>query len=189
MSNEPTTTPPDTPEPWRHPTPGMPPWEQWPDETPKAYAAFCTYRDLGRKRSVVKAYRLQEGCERAAVSGRWNTWRSKYHWTKRAEAYDKELFRDLRAAEKEMDMELRRLRLSRRLHAHSANAAFVNQLMEQVTRALPGLTLVDEVTPLPGGGKMVRRGNSASNLARLLQQIRELESSVIHGFPSPNRYW
>jgi hypothetical protein len=65
------------------------PWEQMPEESGKAYAAFCAYRDMGRQRSLTKAYRQHSGHTTAtAVSGSYASWSITYEWLRRAEAYD-----------------------------------------------------------------------------------------------------
>jgi hypothetical protein len=169
------------------PEAATPAWLQLPGESAKAYAAFCLYRDLGPKRSLVKAYRLQTGHEQATISGLWNTWRRKHRWADRAEAFDREAAFDLDQVQRQTERKLHRLRSHRQIHAHSAFTALNNQLIEQVTRTLPGLTLTDEVTPLPDGTKLARRASSPAHLARLLKQIRDLESCIAHGFPPANR--
>jgi hypothetical protein len=174
--------------PWFHPIDGMPPWERWPNESAKAFAAFCAYRDLGPNRSLVSAYRLQKGCERATISGCWSRWRKKYHWKDRAQAFDQERVVQLREAKRQVDLQLMGLRLQRQTKVYSAYAGLADQLLHRVAETLPGLTLVDEVTPQANGGKTVKRGNSPANLARLLQQLRELESCLEHGFPNPTRF-
>lgn len=186
---EPPPTPPsDQPLPWHHPIEGMPPWEQWPNESARAFAAFCLYRDLGPNRSLVNAYRLQKGCERATISGCWSRWRKKYYWKDRAKAFDHERVVELREARRQADLQLLGLRLQRQTKVYSAYAGLADQILHRIAETLPGLTFVDEVTPQPDGGKTVKRGNSPTNLARLLQQLRELESCIAHGFPSPSRF-
>jgi hypothetical protein len=166
----------------------MPHWERWPDESAKAYLAFCAYRDLGPTRSLINAYRLQKGYEKATISGTWNKWRKTYHWKNRAEAFDKQRVTDLRETKRQVDHQLLGLRLQRQTRVYSAYATLADELLQRVAETLPGLTLVDEVSPQADGGKTVKRGNSPANLARLLQQLRELESCVEHGFPQPVRY-
>ena len=71
-------------------------------ETGRAWAAFCCYRDLGRGRSLLKAWRQwqeqrrQKGYERATdicatVPGRWVHWSRVHAWSERAVAYDAHL--------------------------------------------------------------------------------------------------
>lgn len=169
------------------PEASTPAWLQLPGESAKAYAAFCLYRDVGPKRSLAKAYRLQTGHEQATISGLWNTWRQKYRWAEGAEAFDREAAFDLEQAQRQTERELARLRSGRQIHAHSAFTALNNQLIEQVARTLTGLTLTDEVTTLPDGAKLTRRPSSPAHLARLLKQIREFESGITHGFPRATR--
>lgn len=58
-------------------------WERLPDETNKAYAAFCCYRDMGSERGIRKV---------AQVIGKSYTyleeWSKKYDWVNRVTAYD-----------------------------------------------------------------------------------------------------
>lgn len=61
------------------------PWERQPDETPKAFEAFCVYRDLGADRSIAKAGK-QLGKNRVTLE----QWSTKYGWVKRCTAWDTE---------------------------------------------------------------------------------------------------
>ncbi len=73
-------------------------WEQQGGETAKAYAAFCVYRDMGRDRSLLKAWRLQKGYEKAtSVPGSWVNWSDSNDWKRRAESYDAHLEKIARA--------------------------------------------------------------------------------------------
>lgn len=63
------------------------------NETPKAYAGFCIYRDMGTSRSLDAAYRLAKAAEGSRKGGKraatyWNKWSTTFHWTSRAAAYD-----------------------------------------------------------------------------------------------------
>jgi len=72
-------------------------WNKQPEETPKAYAAFCIYRDLKPgERSIDTAYRQtlsdeerQKSAKRAP--GCWDRWSAKHKWVARVEAYDNHL--------------------------------------------------------------------------------------------------
>jgi hypothetical protein len=163
------------------------PWDRQPNESSKAFAAFCLYLDLGPQRSVAKAYRLHTGRKQAAVSGTWNLWRSKYRWKNRAQAFDDNIFHELSIAHRQAKMEVGRLRLTRQVQTQSAFANLSDQLLARVEATLPGLSLIDEVSPNPGGGRTAKRGNSPAYLARLLRQLRDLESCLAHGFPQPPR--
>jgi hypothetical protein len=66
------------------------PWEQRPDESPRAYAAFVAYRDMGAARSVdATAAGIaghQGGTKRAP--GHFKRWSVEHQWSARARAYD-----------------------------------------------------------------------------------------------------
>src|SRR5215469_7452964 len=59
------------------------PWERLPNESSKAFSAFCMYRDLGRDRSLSKVGESLS-ISRQAV-GQWS---SKFGWVPRATAWD-----------------------------------------------------------------------------------------------------
>ena len=60
-------------------------WECQEAETPKAYEAFCVYRDMGPSRSIVKA-----GQKLGKNKITLEKWSSQYSWVKRAAAWDLE---------------------------------------------------------------------------------------------------
>jgi len=75
-------------------------WDQRTREKSKAYAAFLIFRDLGRGRSVLKAYqkwRAQQRPEEVEAENEpsnsappnWRRWFVTYEWQKRAIAWDK----------------------------------------------------------------------------------------------------
>jgi hypothetical protein len=77
------------------------PWEQTLDESAKAYAAFCIYRDLGPRRSVDEASRRYhrgsgQGAQHAPsrrsprASGTIRRWAQHWNWATRARAWDQE---------------------------------------------------------------------------------------------------
>lgn len=72
------------------------PWEQQPGETPKAYQAFCVYRDMGTKRTLDGAHQERARSAPGAHQGKradgtWKRWSSQYRWVERAIAYDQHL--------------------------------------------------------------------------------------------------
>ena len=82
------------------------------DEGPRAWAAFCCYRDLGLNRSIDKAY--AEYLEQRQNNGQtapgkttsagkraprhWQEWSAANDWTRRTESYDADLDQKHRAA-------------------------------------------------------------------------------------------
>ena len=61
-----------------------------PDETAKAFAAYCLYRDMPpRDRSAVGAYRIYSGRDQVKMIPGWfNSWTSRFTWTARVLAFD-----------------------------------------------------------------------------------------------------
>lgn len=91
------------------------PWERREDESPRAYAAFCAYRDMGPGRSFDKAAALVAAGEPQnspkTAPRHWTTWASRYEWRSRATAYDTHL--DQRAREANEAEYLRQLQAFR----------------------------------------------------------------------------
>lgn len=76
-------------------TPTRNPWDRLDDETDKAFAAFCIYRDLGpsaRSLRVVsdEVYGSIPAAKRQRASGQINKWSSQHRWVERAKAWDAE---------------------------------------------------------------------------------------------------
>jgi hypothetical protein len=60
-------------------------------ESASAHRAYCVYRDLGSKRSLVAAYmadRKDAGPGAKISAGHWPAWSKQFHWVARAKAYD-----------------------------------------------------------------------------------------------------
>ena len=63
-------------------------WNKQQSETPKAYAAFCIYRNMSpAERSYQKTHDIFYGKSKANL-GQIEVWGSKYNWVARAAAYD-----------------------------------------------------------------------------------------------------
>lgn len=93
-------------------------WERQPEESTKAFEAFCIYRDLGTDRSLSKVAEKLEKSE--TLMGRWS---SKYEWVKRAAAWDDEKERiEREIAQREQAKEIRNMR---KRHAGIATAMLV----------------------------------------------------------------
>ena len=76
-------------------------WDRLPGESPKAYQAFCGYRDLGPGRCLDQASRNYHQRRRAEAdaqagrqpraSGTIRRWAERWNWNVRAMAWDQEL--------------------------------------------------------------------------------------------------
>jgi hypothetical protein len=65
-------------------------WERQPGETPKAYAAFCVYRDQGPYRSLRKTAEQFYAGKNTVDHRQIERWSSKNRWVQRAAAFDVE---------------------------------------------------------------------------------------------------
>jgi hypothetical protein len=111
-------------------------WEQQHDESPQAYRAFCTYRDMGAQRTLLKASRAYHSENRGATnrpqegngipvveprvqSGAIGRWNEVHRWQERARAYDAYLEREATAAKVQelRAMARRQARAGRKLQA------------------------------------------------------------------------
>jgi len=66
------------------------PWERQPEESARAYAAFCLYLNLGPQRSIQKAFEAKSAPnapQKRPVNGTWKAWCSRFRWTERARDY------------------------------------------------------------------------------------------------------
>ena len=69
-------------------------WERLTGESAKGYAHFVLYRDMGSERSLRK---VAEGGDNTAKIRQLEKWSVKWRWVERAQAYDDEMDRQLRA--------------------------------------------------------------------------------------------
>ncbi len=94
------------------------------NETAKAYAAFCLYRDMGAGRSIDAAYLRATSKVGQRASKVWVDWSSKYNWVERAKLYDAYLGNKAREqAEGEHLAELQEYRKQLAFSSKSALAA------------------------------------------------------------------
>ena len=121
------------------------PWEMQPEETTKAYEAFCVYRDMETKDRSIRlvAEKLQKS---ETLIGRWSR---TYGWVKRVAAWDAEL--DRKTAQ-EMMKDIAKMRAKQRKMA--------------VTMQLKGMNLLNEIKE--GDAKL-------SEIVTLLKVSTELE--------------
>lgn len=78
------------------------PWERQPGETDASYRAFCTYRNMGPKRTLEAVARKDDkGIKKGYVPGCYCEWSSQFRWVERAAAYDDYLDELRRKADEE----------------------------------------------------------------------------------------
>ena len=95
------------------------PWEQQPGETPRAYAAFCVFRDLGPRRTLAAAAAAYYQRTADSLERQVDKWSSAFRWVERAAAWDRHLDAQGRAAQETARKEMaeRHVREARGLQA------------------------------------------------------------------------
>lgn len=124
------------------------PWMRIPKETPKAFEAFCIYRDLGPGRSI-RAAREELGKE-SGYERLMEEWSSKYAWSSRAAAFD-----DMVAERKAEASADRAVRAAAR-HA-DAGKALVDKGLEALKAKPVDMMTVDGIRGLIGDGVKIER--------------------------------
>lgn len=111
------------------------PWDRLPEESAKAYAAFCIYRGLPLKeRSRDIAYRLSRGWAadvKTLASGGWTKWSKDYRWLERASAHDEHIEREARKGEERSQIrKLREFRIDQQRSAQTASRQALKALQK-----------------------------------------------------------
>jgi len=63
-------------------------WEQLEGETPKAFAAFLGYLEMGYDRSIAKAFKAHTGSKSRHPGRYFKDWAVENRWVERADAFD-----------------------------------------------------------------------------------------------------
>jgi len=109
-------------------------WERLKGETTMAYAAFCTFRDMGGERSIRKAVETVEADEALRVK-RYNVWRgwsTQFKWRERVADYDRYLER------------LKQAELRKTIEAQGEqHRAVTGKMLEVVKKKLDGMNPAD----------------------------------------------
>lgn len=130
-------------------------WQQQPGETGNAYRAFAIFRDLGRTRSVGKAYRMYSGRPDAKlISSGFKKWRYKHHWDERAHAWDERTERAADQARMETVVTLARRQgeaeinwVEQRQKTREKELDFANRLMAKASDMLEIALIRRKVIP------------------------------------------
>lgn len=143
-------------------------WERQPSESSKAFAAFCSYRDLGPARSHARVAD-EIGRHRNQISG----WASKHQWMVRVDAYDADQEHRRRA-----ETEGARQRMVER-HAQQASAA----LKAAMT---PVVKFLERLRDKPEELDDAETSNLAEMSIKFLRSVSSLQGSerVARGLPA-----
>lgn len=126
------------------------PWERQEGESTKAYEAFCTYRDMGRERSLSKvAAKLQKS---ETLMGRWS---GAHEWVDRAAKWDDEQERiERETAQREQVEAIKKMR--------KRHAKLAENMLEKAASALAQIP-EEEIRP----ADISRMVDIASKLERI----------------------
>ncbi|HEX2864221.1 MAG TPA: hypothetical protein VHN99_06610, partial [Deinococcales bacterium] len=165
-------------------------WDRQQGESPRAYAAFRAYLELGPGRSLDAAYRAAKGPQKGRTAGRWKAWAAGWSWASRAQALDEHLARveverlegeraaaAVRWHEREEKLREREFELANRL---------LDQV-EQMTKApLFRRTVEDEVTGPDGTVHQTIvvepakwTGNTIAHFLRTASQVGRLAAGAV----------
>ncbi len=140
------------------------PWERQPGESAKAYEGFCTFRDLGEKRTTPATARAI-GKNEALIK----RWRSQYNWNARALAFDNSVQRAAYAkvVKDKASMTSRHIRTAM-------------QVQQKALEALQELK-VEDMTPRDVKeyiriGTELERMSRAASMADAVENIKKTES-------------
>lgn len=135
------------------------PWDRQPNETQKAYEAFCVYRDL--KDAADPAYKrsiARTGEKLGKSESLLERWSGRYDWVRRAEKWDVDQEQKLRAeAERKRLADIRSMR---RRHADLAAA-----ILEKAANALQHLP--EEAIRPRDISQMVDVASKSSSICRI----------------------
>lgn len=144
------------------------PFEQQPGETPRAFAAFVRYRDMGPQRSIDRARGGSPGIQPDITrSPSWHKWARVHHWVERAQSYDALLDARARHAA-ELDV-IEQRKTTFKAHAEEGKA------MRHVGRG--GLNMVQQL--LKDASTFDERMRAASLAVRYLEAGQRMERQAM----------
>jgi hypothetical protein len=167
--------------------------ERLPDESARAYRAFCHYRDLGPNRSLDRAWECHcttsdQGKNRKSARrpGHWGAWSQKFLWVKRADAHDDQIDEERRNAAFERRRALREQRSRFEAEQQPQTENLVRMMDSQLERM--GSAQHHEVTQVKtdaATGKKITtkiKGFNATGMAQLVkarnQTVKQATESV-----------
>ena len=142
------------------------PWERQPNETVRAFKAFCLFLNLGSERSLAAAYRSDTG--RTGVEqapGSWRAWYQDKNWLERAIAYDDHMAQERQRQREEIAGEefKKEQEAYRKIHQQSGMSGLqIVAALKEKARAFIGSEKIEV--------------NNLEDLERVARVVRALES-------------
>jgi hypothetical protein len=148
------------------------PFEMLASESPKAWAAFCVYRDLSKDRSIDTAYEVATGRQLRGkrAPGSWQRWATEYNWVERARSYDAALDARARAATEGEATERRR----RMIERHAQTAAKLQTAAQMILDEFNDRVAVRGGMKFVDGRMLVSMLNQVSKMLETGQKLERL---------------
>ena len=147
--------------------------ERLPQESPRAYRAFCIYRDLGPDRSLDQAWKRfcaasdpTKNRGSARRPGHWAAWSQKYQWVERAEGYDDVIEEENRSAAAE-----------RRRKLHEARSKFQSEEQQRIENQVRNADAVLDkmgTAPLNEVIQITKDGNKTTTTKIKAPNVRDM---------------
>lgn len=157
-------------------------WEKQEGETPKAYAAFQIYRDLGVQRSLAKCAETYYGARKNLAQ--MGVWSSRFNWVERVGHYDAWLDMVARGAVEDHERsraadyaarreELRSRSFDNEERAANLEATFIGRL-EEAVRDLPVIKTTVEAEDADGNPVVYRMYPATPNADLTIQRLHKI---------------
>lgn len=150
-------------------------WERQSGEPSKAYAKFCTYRDLGPSRSIPKA--LAKVGKSSAKPGYWQKIAARWNWTGRCDAFDAHVDAERRSAQLEEIVEMNRRQAALAVNALAKLVSALNSINWATITPADFARILDVATKverLARGAETDRTANEHSGTVKVESSLRQM---------------
>lgn len=165
----------------------MHPWDRREGESTPAYEAFCAYRDAGRERTLLGAYRERKP-DAKQLCGQWSDWSRDWDWLERARSYDAHLDSIRREVRERRLRELEERRADFEIAIQAANEQWVTDLDGEIRAAISEgyLEIEEDLEKVGDDLTVVKRTThkkypALSAVARLLKERHESLRVAVEG--------
>jgi hypothetical protein len=130
-------------------------WERQQGEPPKAWAAFCIYRDMGDERGVTKVRDKAGGLYKHSTLLRWA---EAHRWVERARAWDNYVDRRRQAAFLKEQEEMARRHIKTGQQLQEAGLAYVEEQLGDAEKRAEAMTPTSALRFIDVGVGLERKG-------------------------------
>ncbi len=169
------------------------PWDPLPGESPKAYVAFCLYRDMGPGRCLDQASHAYHQQQRVRTptgrqpraSGAIRRWAQRWNWSARAQAWDQELERAKRSKQLKAVEEMGERHVMEAMLLQNKAVERLRQLRPEELKPRETLHFLIEAAKL----ERLARGEPTERVAEehRFQDVKELTDDELAGIVANGR--